>query len=202
MEISPAVASELVLLSRALGDLPDDLARRVTALSASAQLAVPSYMGLTLRLREEPPVHLTWMTAGDDTAVTVGSSLVIPRLRVDPAHVPSTGEHVMLVLYAARAGAFVDLAADLALLTGTDLADVVLDRHLSPPPDTAPVLRRESIINQAIGALIGRGRTPHEAWAHLESRTTRDRSDRWTASARLLDELLRQPPLDPGHDGS
>jgi hypothetical protein len=92
MEISPAVASELALLSRALDEPSDDLARRVTAFSATVKRAVPSYLGLTLHLREDPPVHLTSMIT-DDTAVpgrtvgtgdTVGTSLLVPLLRLSP----------------------------------------------------------------------------------------------------------------------
>jgi len=149
------------------------------------------------------------MIADDDhTAVTgsstVGASLLVPDLRLSPSlgpgEAPLTADRVTLVLYAGRAGAFVDLAADLALLTGTDLGDVVLDRHLTPPPNGGPVLERESIINQAIGVLIGRGRTPQQAWAHLDTRATLDGTNRWTASARLLDDLFRHPSLGPGHN--
>lgn len=44
-----------------------------------------------------------------------------------------------VILYAAKPGAFIDLAADLAWLTGRSLTDFVLDRHLILPkaPDAA-----------------------------------------------------------------
>ena len=54
-------------------------------------------------------------------------------------------------------GTFVDLAADLAWLTARPLSDLVLDRHLPPPAErgAATSLFEASVINQAIGALIG-----------------------------------------------
>jgi hypothetical protein len=40
------------------------------------------------------------------------------------------GAGVEVILYTGRAGAFVDLAADLAWLTGRGMTDVPLDQHL------------------------------------------------------------------------
>ena len=96
MEISPAVASELALLSGALDKPSDDLAGRVTAFSATVRHVVPSYLGLTLHLREDPPVHLTSMITADNddeavVPVPVGTSLLIPRLGLDPAINPAQG---------------------------------------------------------------------------------------------------------------
>jgi hypothetical protein len=76
-----------------------------------------------------------------------------------------------VILYASVPGAFVDLAADLGWLTGRDHSSHFLDRHLTRPADgTASVVRVSSAINQAVGVLIGTGRTPEDAHHYLVAR--------------------------------
>jgi hypothetical protein len=76
---------------------------------------------------------------------------------------------VVLVLYAGSPGTFVDLAADLAWLTAQPPSDFVIDQHLPAPAewDAATSLFEATVINQAIGALIGQGHTPEQAKRHL-----------------------------------
>ncbi|MDT0263620.1 hypothetical protein [Jatrophihabitans lederbergiae] len=56
---------------------------------------------------------------------------------------------------------FIDLATDLAWLTGRTLAEFVLDEHrtLSTEADTPSGLAVASLTNQSIGVLIGHGYT-------------------------------------------
>lgn len=86
--------------------------------------------------------------------------------------------HVAVTLYAANPGAFVDLAADVAYTISRPLTDVAIDEHLSGPDATQPshgpeatpgavTVAELSIINQAIGMLIGRGDHPADAHATL-----------------------------------
>jgi len=55
------------------------------------------------------------------------------------------------------------------VLTARPLSDLVLDRHLPPPAErgAATSLFEASVINEAIGALIGQGYTPEQAERHL-----------------------------------
>jgi hypothetical protein len=55
------------------------------------------------------------------------------------------------------------------VLTARPLSDFVLDQHLPIPAERGAVtsLFEASVINQAIGALIGQGYTPEQAERHL-----------------------------------
>ena len=109
-------------------------------------------------------------------------------------HAPS----VALVFYAATPGTFVDLAADLAWLTGRPPSDFALDQHLSVPAgsDGGTSLRATSVINQAIGVLIGRGYTPRQAHSKLDTQADGARTDRYTAAQSILDTLTAADPAD------
>lgn len=101
------------------------------------------------------------------------------------------GLTVAVNLYAGTPGAFVDLAADLAWLTTRPLSDFVLDEHLTvpPPSNTGTQLQAASIINQAIGVLIGRGHTPEEANGQLDAQAARAGTDRHGAAQLVLATL-------------
>lgn len=81
---------------------------------------------------------------------------------------------VEITFYAAAAGAFVDLGADLAFALGLKLTDIAIDQHLTPTypgdPQTPLDVQAFSTINQAIGVLIDRGHPPHHAHAALTCR--------------------------------
>ena len=64
---------------------------------------------------------------------------------------------VALILYAETPGAFIDLAADLAWITGRPPEDFALDEHRSLPTNSTARLTDLSSINQALGVLIERG---------------------------------------------
>jgi hypothetical protein len=94
-------------------------------------------------------------------------------------------------LYAGSPGAFVDLAADLAWLTARPLSDFVLDQHLTipTPSNTGTQLHAASIINQAMGVLMGRGHTPEQAHRQLDSQAADAGTDRHAAAQLILAAL-------------
>jgi hypothetical protein len=183
VRIPSALAADLALLTDALD--VGDIASTVSLLSSDVAAAVSSYAGLSLRLH--PPGGAVELTTLDDVAQTdrIVTSL---RLPVTPA---TTGSAVVIVLYATTRGAFVDLAADLAWLTRRTPGDVSLDEDLGGRLHAHPVtsLRSGSSIDQAIGALLGRGHTPEEALVELEALAARAGSDRHAAALVLLAAL-------------
>ena len=104
---------------------------------------------------------------------------------------------VALILYARTPGTFVDLAADLAWLTGRPPSEFALDQHLSVPAgsDRGTSLGAASVINQAIGVLIGRGYTPRHAHSKLDTQADRARTDGDTAAQVILDTLTVEDPV-------
>lgn len=195
MKIDPGLAADFVLLNESLdgGDIEGTLAGLVTNL----RLAVPSYLGLTITIAGRAPPFV--MTTMEDSALTdsVRSSVLIPLTPPDPV---GTVPAATLVLYAARAGTFVDLAADLSWLSAFPLDDYVIDQHLRTPEAQHPEhsVRAASMINQAIGVLIGRGFHPGEAHDELDARAARSGISREAAAIVVLASL--EPPHDDDGD--
>jgi len=201
--ITPALAAELALLTQALEISGTDVAETLTRLAARAQAAVDSYLGLSVEITSHlAAFDLTLLNKGTQTE-HVRTSLLVPLsarpAKQTQAHVGTMASASMaLILYAATPGAFIDLAADLAWLTGRAAADFRLDENRSLPQnyndnDPRP-LRAMSIINQALGVLIGRGATLEEAERDLAARA--DRADIDLPKAATL--ILGSPqPLRP-----
>jgi len=187
MEIGAALAAELGILTAALDEPGADVLHSLHRLGVDAQAAVSSYLGLSLIVEGGSP--FTFSTLEDGAADKVRTSL---RLTL-PAGVGEgrAGLLVALIFYAARPGTFVDLAADLAWLTGRPPSEFALDQHLSVPvgPDGGTSVRAASVINQAIGVLIGRGYSPRRAHSKLDADAERARTDRDTAAQVILDTL-------------
>jgi hypothetical protein len=184
MKISAALAADLDILTVALDEPAADVLHSLHRLGVDAQAAVPTYLGLSVIVDgSDPP--FTFSTLEDGAADNVRTSL---RLRL-PAGVAEgrAGPLVALIFYARTPGTFVDLAADLAWLTGRPQSDFALDQHLNVPAGTS--LRAASVINQAIGVLIGRGYTPRQAHSKLDTQADRARTDRDTAAQVILDTL-------------
>jgi hypothetical protein len=183
VRIPSGLAADLALLTDALD--VGDIASTVSLLTSDVAAAVSSYAGLSLRLRlSDSDVELTTL---DDVEV-IDRIVTSIRLPVSPA---TTRPSVVIVLYATRRGAFVDLAADLAWLTDRTLGDVSLDEDLGGRLHAHPVtsLRSVSSIDQAMGVLVGRGHTPEEALVELEALAARDGSDRHAAALVILAAL-------------
>ena len=195
MKISAALAADLGILTAALDEPGTDVLHTLHQLGVDAQAAVPTYVGLSMTVDgSDPP--FTFTTLEDGTADNVRTSLRLTlQARVgDGRAAPS----VALILYAETPGTFVDLAADLAWLTGRPPSDLALDQHRSVPAgsDAGTSLRAASVINQAIGVLIGRGYTPRQAHSKLDTQADGAGTDRYTTAQFILDTLTAEDPAD------
>jgi hypothetical protein len=191
VRIPTALAADLALLTDAFDVGTADVASTVSLLTSDVAAAVSSYAGLSLRLRL-PDGHVE-LTTLDDVDVI---ARIVTSLRIPVTSVP-TGPSVVIVLYATTRGAFVDLAADLAWLTDRTLGEVGLDSDLGRCIHAHPLvsLRSVSSTDQAIGVLVGQGRTPEEALVELEALAAG--SDRHTAALSILAAL---PPTGAADD--
>jgi hypothetical protein len=199
VEITAALAADLAILTQALDDTDADIVEALRRLVADAKLAVRSYQGLTV-VAGNATFPLT-LTAMEDFAHPddVVSSLMMP---LSDERAANTGSRLVVILYAARPGAFVDLAADLCWLTGRQLSDFRIDQHLSPPePDSHGGVQRSSLVNQAIGVLIGRGYTPEQAELAIDTRATAAGRTRAEAANIILAGLPSDDP-DPAPDAA
>lgn len=186
MKIGAALAADLRILTAALDEPGADVLYSLLQLGVDARVAVPSYLGLSVIVDgSDPP--FTFATPDDGAADDVCTSLGLTLFGAGRAP-PS----VVLILYAGTSGAFVDLAADLAWSTSCPLSDFVLDRHLDVPAGSVggASLRAESVINQTIGVLIGRGYTPAQAHQELDTQADGAGTDRHTAAQFILDNLM------------
>jgi hypothetical protein len=195
MKISAALAADLGILTAALDGPDADVLHSLHQLGVDSQAAVPTYLGLSVTFDgSDPP--FTFTTLEDGTADNVRTSLrLTPLARVDDGRAAPS---VALILYAETPGTFVDLTADLAWLTGRPPSDFALDQHLSVPAgsDAGTSLRAASVINQAIGVLIGRGYTPRQAHSKLDTQADGAGTDRYTTAQFILDTLTAADPAD------
>ena len=197
MTIPSALAADLALLTYALDTGAVDIASTFSLLSSDVAAAVSSYVGLSVRVHSLG--GLAELTTLDDPAVI---ARIVTSLRI-PVPVASQvpGPSVVIVLYATLAGAFVDLAADLAWLTDVALADVGLDLDLDLDPrarsGVATPISSLSSIDQAIGVLVGRGHTPEETLVELETLAARFGGDRHAAALEILDALQPERSAPP-----
>ena len=180
MRMPSGLVADLALLTDALDGV--DVATTLTLLASDVATAVSSYAGLSLRLCSAAR-HVELTTLTDEVAV----QRIVTSLRI-PVPQPTAGPAVVIVLYATTPGAFVDMAADLAWLTGRALDDVGLDRDLGNALHAHPAtsLRDGSTVDQAVGVLVSRGRTPEEASADLDDLALGSGSDRYAAARQLL----------------
>jgi hypothetical protein len=187
VEITATVAADLAALTEALDEPGADLATTLRRLAADAKLAVGSLVGLTVRITVGG--QQTQLSTLDGAAVSgaAPASLLIP---LQPVLVggAATAAGIDLVLYAATPGAFTDLAADLAWLSGQALSEYALNQHLLGLDATTPTdgLATLSLSNQAIGVLIACGHTPEQAEQELLARAARGGVDRRVAAQQIL----------------
>ncbi len=205
MEFTATLAAELALLSAALDDpaagVPPDVARTVRTLAADARMAVASFVGLT--------VIVTIRAFEDGAADRVVLRFTLLDVHIEPGDVrtslrlprPTGGTRtgrpsIAVILYAATPGAFVDMDADLAFIAGRECDAGDLDQHRgeASEADITGVLSAESTIGEAIGVLIGRGRTPEQAYVELDALAEAAHTDRTTEAAGILIVLTRDGP--------
>jgi len=200
MKIGAALAADLDILTAALDEPGADVLHTLHQLSVDAQAAVPTYLGLSVTVDgSDPPFTFTTLEDGMAADVRTSLWLTLPGVGVgvgvgDGRVSPS----VALILYAGTPGTFVDLTADLAWLTGRPASDFALDQHLCGParPDTGTYLRTASVINQAIGVLIGRGYTPERAHRELDTQADSACTERHTTARFILDTITAEGPAD------
>jgi hypothetical protein len=194
MKIGAALAADLGILTAALDEPGADVLHSLHQLGVDAQAAVPTYLGLSVTVDGSDP-RFTFTTLEDGRADDIRTSL---RLTLPGVGDGRASPSVALILYAGTPGTFVDLSADLAWVTGRPPSDFALDQHLSVPAgsDTGTYLRTTSVINQAIGVLIGRGRTPGQADRELANQADSAGIDRHTTAQFILDTLTAEDPTD------
>lgn len=161
--ISLALADDIRELFENLEESSFDACSSLAALRRDLKLIVRSSLGFTLRLGGREPVTVTsvdyFVRTGD-----IATSLCFPLSWVGPEETESS-----IVFYAGVPGAFVDLAADLAFGLSLPHDCLRLDDDLTPTLLESGVVgvKEASTINQAIGALIGRGHTSQSAQTEL-----------------------------------
>jgi hypothetical protein len=139
---------------------PVDLEASLGALTSAVKRAVPSYRGLGLILViDEQPVTVTSAERGNASDIATSLSLSL-------AWVPLLGPDSQITFYAAIPGTFVDLAADFAHALGSEGLRLDVDIPSALVSDLTGV-RRLSMINEAVGVLIGHGHTPDGAQREL-----------------------------------
>lgn len=165
MDISTALSKDLANMLLVL-DLPDlDVEATLLALRTDVQSAVPSFVGLSMTLvMHGQPVTLTSMNLSDplpDIAST---------LRLPVALAATVAPDSRLTLFATAPGAFVDLAADVRYALSALDDEVSIDQDLQPSTLVSGVsgLAELSMVNRALGLLMGRGLTLAAAQEHLQ----------------------------------
>ncbi len=185
MEIAAALAADLAILTAALDEPGTDVADSLCQLTANATVAVPTFLGLSVTVHgnDLPFTFITWLQGVGMADVRTSLRLTLPGA-ADAGLLPP----VAIVLYAGSRGTFVDIAADLAWLTARPLSDFILDQHLLGPTEKGTVtsLSETSVINQAIGVLIGQGYTPEQAEHHLTAKGADAGISRHAVALRVL----------------
>jgi hypothetical protein len=185
VEIAAALTADLGILTAALDEPGADVADSLRQLAADATVAIPTFLGLSVTADgSDPPFTFTTLVRG------VGADDVRTSLRLALPGIGDVGlpPALVVVLYAGSPGTFVDLAADLAWLTTRPLSDFILDQHLLPPAERGHTtsLLEVSVINQAIGALIGQGYTLEQAERHLTAEGADAGISRHAVGLRIL----------------
>ena len=190
MELSAGLAADLARLTDALDDPATDLADLVSLLHDAFVVAVPSALGLAFTIRASP-AEVTVSTL-DGAATAVATSLQVPLASWTDLEPGSA-----VIFYAATNGALVDLAADLGWLLNLR-ADVVLDGHLlAQPQEVTSGLAELSVIQQALGVLIDRGRTPQAGRDELEHLARESDTTVHAVAAQMIRDW---PSADPRSD--
>jgi hypothetical protein len=200
LEISAALLADLAILTEALDDPDMDVTETLRRVARDAQIAVASYVGLSVVI-ELDGRQLT-LTAFERFAgpadIQTSLSTPLPLGQRSARSDSPTEAGITLVLYAATPGAFVDLAADLSWLaadTLPGLRGISLDEHRKPElvQNSTLSLSGLTAVNQAIGVLIERGRTPEEAERELFLDAARDGVDLADSAAAVLARIADPP---------
>lgn len=139
---------------------PVELEKLLTALTEAVKSVAPSYRGLDLTLIiDKQSVSLTSAEVGNTTDIATS-------LRLWLAWIPSLGTGSRITFYASTPGTFVDLAADLAFVLGSESLRLDEDIPSVLVSDLTGV-GTLSAINRAVGVLISHGHTTDSAQREL-----------------------------------
>jgi hypothetical protein len=196
VKVTAAMAASLNILTAALDEPGTDIAHSLQQLAIAAAAAIPTYLGLSILVSHTDPRFICTTLADGAFVGDKHTSLQVLLPTTGAADDPA----VTVTLYATAPGAFVDLAADMAWLTGRPPAEFILDQHvaIASGADTTAQLQATSDINQAIGVLIGRGYSPQRAEWELDIQAANNKSDRHNAARLILDKLA---PVDDDQPG-
>jgi hypothetical protein len=199
MTFSPRTVAVLAGLTEAFDDPDVDFQQTLTRFADQMRLAVPSYLG----------VSLTMTTARMPTTVDVVDDVMAPDCIRSSLRIPASAaaalmgrgssrsvgdQEIVMVLYAGVPGALVDLAADLGWLTGLGEADLVLDQHVMGPQAADSTADLNSMVNQAIGVLLGLGETPERAGMIIDERAVAGGISTSVVAAAIIAGLSDRPP--------
>ena len=191
MRFDAATAAALAVLTEALDEPGNDIVATTDRLGAVVAAAVPSFVAMSLRTGSgSAQIEFTGRSDAHQDLSAVRTSVFIPLPDGDNADAAVQSGSAM-VLYASRPGAFVDVAADIAWITGRPLDSFRIDEHLDPRGDDGSVtaLAAASTVNQAVGVLIERGFTVESARRHLHRLAAMAGVTSATAAADLLGQL-------------
>ncbi len=184
MAHSSSVSQDLFALGDALGNPdvdPDALLRGPTE---TARAAVASCTGLRLTVLVDGDAVVLDTLSGSTARVAVRTSLLVP--------LPTSGSVATstLTLWATTPGAFVDLAADLAL--DRPVTTLVLDADLPTGAAVADSgLATLSLVQQAVGVLIAQGLSPERARTELARRAAEAGTSSAVAAGLVVDAVRR-----------
>lgn len=140
---------------------------RLTVLVGGAEVVLDTFEGWSARAGVRTSLRLPLPTSGSLTAST-------------------------LTLWAGNPGAFVDLAADLAVALDLPVTALVHDEDLpgaTVPPGSG--LAAFSLVHQAVGVLLGQGHTPEQAHAELERRAATAGTTTAAVARHVVDSAVR-----------
>ena len=158
-----------------------ELEKLLTALTEAVKSAAPSYRGLALTLIiDKQPVSLTSAEVGS-------TSDIATSLRLSLAWIPSLSAGSRITFYASRPGTFVDLAADLAFVLGSESLRLDEDIPSALVSDLTGV-GKLSAINKAVGVLINHGHTTDSAQRELRHTADAIRSSIQKAAEAVTDD--------------
>jgi hypothetical protein len=182
VDLPTDVAAFLRDLTERVGAGDDNLSGSMVALVEDLRTAVSSYQGLRLTLVLDS-WSVTLTAFGDIHGQHPATSLRLALSDLGQGFDPQS----RIVFYAGKAGAFVDLSADLDHLDRHQPA-VRLDVDLPPESVVSGFsgLSEYATINRAVGVLIDRGHVPNRAHAMLRRGAAADGLALPDYAARLL----------------
>ncbi|MDT4928911.1 MAG: hypothetical protein QOF92_1778 [Pseudonocardiales bacterium] len=193
MELPSELAADLRILTEALDPPRADLEVELHALIADIRLTTRSYLGLTLTIVS---AGIPFTIIAVDEPIEPGrirSSALLPLTTLCDVEPESS-----MIFYAAEPNAFIHFATEVSNALGLDGGAIELDTRLTLPSrtDALSAIAAARQVNQAIGVLIERGRSPAAARGELAALAERAGTVLEVAATDLLDG--ESPATTPG----